>query len=878
MGRSGHQKLGITSEAALAAGGSTSEPGYEDADVESWNGTNWSAGTVLPAAAAWGSSAGTYDSGIVFKWPGSETFCWNGSSWSEVADRILARHCSAGAGSSNDALITGGNSPSVSPGYNTVCSEFYNGTSWSTGTSLINGRGQLSSAEGGNTGTDNTMVFGGAGTYTEEFTADGTFPVSASFGHIIVDDLTAGSITNLCEIASVIPSVMISSSAQIASDISGSFTSGFGYAGTISGSATSTGSFTLLNVSEDYNIGDVSEVTNAISALTAGTVSGSAQLATDISGSFIKGFEFSGTISGSSTSKLDVSRLDFTSLSVSDFANSELTGIIPTGTLTNGSATSIASQISGAFDSGFEFTGVISGSSTTSGSFNIVCANQFPTVDLSGMTGLDESGHLSSSSQIAADISGSFTSGFEVSDGITISGSSTSTGSFTIVGTDSTTYEVTNTSGISNFIPSDVVDSSADIAAEISGSFQQGYIPEAGLISGSSTSTGSFNHFLGKNLETSDIENKGMNVIPVEEYGKVYSTQNWDATGSLSPIGSDGYGDTGLGTFSQYDNDYGVAGQLFVTNDGLLNITYETGSTVAVPPVWTEGPNTVSTRKDHASVFGTQNATLISGGRNPSSDTSFTEDFNGISWTELNDLTLAAHRGAGAGTTNAGIQFGAFTSPRAKTEIWNGVTWHSAQNLGTGRATLAGAGTQNSALAMSGYTPGLATNTELFNGISWSELNDNITGRRLVGGDGTSDAAFIAAGGTPAKVACTEEWNGSTWSAGGALGAARYGQGAWGSVNAAVQAGGGGVSGLTEEYNGTSWSETTNTINSSIAENNSAGDAGLGMTIRNETVVEMWTGGFIPSSSFGNPNNYLKTCKIKPNLISHYSGSLQEDN
>ena len=97
MGRSGHQKLGITSEAALAAGGSTSEPGYEDADVESWNGTNWSAGTVLPAAAAWGSSAGTYDSGIVFKWPGSETFCWNGSSWSEVADRILllTLNCSA---------------------------------------------------------------------------------------------------------------------------------------------------------------------------------------------------------------------------------------------------------------------------------------------------------------------------------------------------------------------------------------------------------------------------------------------------------------------------------------------------------------------------------------------------------------------------------------------------------------------------------------------------------------------------------------------------------------------------------------------------------------------------------------------------------------
>ena len=886
-----HGKLGITSEAAKAIGGEKPSPTANTDSVEDWNGSNWSEGTDLPTALYSVTSAGTYDSGILMAWPSTETYCWNGSSWSDVATRALARYqLAGGAGTSNDAWIAGGRSPGVASPQYTDCVEVYDGSSWSSGPNLPLGREMMGTADSLNTGTDSGMLFGGAKaaspnylTDSLEFTA-GNFPVSASFGHIIVDDLTAGSITNLCEIANVIPSVMISSSAQIASDISGSFTSGFGYAGTISGSATSTGSFSLLNVSEDYNIGDVSGVTNAIAALTTGTVSSSAQLATDISGSFIKGFEFSGTISGSSTSKLDVSRLDFTSLSVSDFANSELTGIIPTGTFTGGSATSIASQISGAFDSGFEFTGAISGSSTTSGSFNIICANQFPTVDLTGMTGLDQSGHLSSSAQLAADVSGSFISGFEVSEAITISGSSTSTGSFAILGVSrftakqgcaiaNTQYLVSDVSGVTNFKPPGLVSGSAQLG--ISGSFQKGYIPEAGLISGSSTSTGSFNYFHGQELHTSDIENKGMTVIPVEEYGKVYSTQNWDATGSVS-TGEGGYGLTGTGSFSQYDNDYGVAGQLFVTNDGLLNITYETGSTVAVPPVWTEGPDTVSNRSDHASVFGTQNATLIAGGRNPA-DTSFTEDFNGISWTELNDLTVAAHRGAGAGTTNAGIQFGGATSPKAKTEIWNGVTWHSAQNLGTGRATLAGAGTQNSALAMSGYTPGLVTNTELFNGISWSELNDNITGRRLVGGDGTSEAAFIAAGGTPAKVACTEEWNGSVWSAGGALGAARYGQGSWGSVNAAVQAGGGGVSNLTEEYNGTSWSETTNTI-SAIIENNAAGDAGLGMTIRNQTVVEMWTGGFIPSSSFGDPNNYLKTCKIKPNLISHYSGSSQEDN
>ena len=48
---------------------------------------------------------------------------------------------------------------------------------------------------------------------------------------------------------------LISSSAQIASDISGSFIGGFEYGGTISGSSTSTGSFGHLNVSGDTVLG-----------------------------------------------------------------------------------------------------------------------------------------------------------------------------------------------------------------------------------------------------------------------------------------------------------------------------------------------------------------------------------------------------------------------------------------------------------------------------------------------------------------------------------------------------------------------------------------------------------------------------------------------
>ena len=74
MARHSHMKLGITSQAALAVGGNTTESGYTDNDVEDWNGTNWSAETALLSNAAYGSSAGTYDSGLIFKWSGSETF------------------------------------------------------------------------------------------------------------------------------------------------------------------------------------------------------------------------------------------------------------------------------------------------------------------------------------------------------------------------------------------------------------------------------------------------------------------------------------------------------------------------------------------------------------------------------------------------------------------------------------------------------------------------------------------------------------------------------------------------------------------------------------------------------------------------------------
>ena len=89
-------------------------------------------------------------------------------------------------------------------------------------------------------------------TITGNLTASGNFSGSlsttASFGNVNVTNLvgSAAGLTNTDKDGT------ISGSAQIASDVSGSFTSGFNFTGKISGSSTSTGSFGILKRLNDW--------------------------------------------------------------------------------------------------------------------------------------------------------------------------------------------------------------------------------------------------------------------------------------------------------------------------------------------------------------------------------------------------------------------------------------------------------------------------------------------------------------------------------------------------------------------------------------------------------------------------------------------------
>ncbi len=106
--------------------------------------------------------------------------------------------------------------------------------------------------------------------------------------------------------------------------------------------------------------------------------------------------------------------------------------------------------------------------------------------------------------------------------------------------------------------------------------------------------------------------------------------------------------------------------------------------------------------------------------------------------------------------------FGGGTATGATTELWNGVSWTEQNDLNLGRYGLAGAGSvYTDTIAFGGTNPSATTaSTENFNGTIWTEVNDLSTARYYLGGTGTGSLALAAAGITAtAQTTATEEWS-----------------------------------------------------------------------------------------------------------------------
>ena len=181
---------------------------------------------------------------------------------------------------------------------------------------------------------------------------------------------------------------------------------------------------------------------------------------------------------------------------------------------------------------------------------------------------------------------------------------------------------------------------------------------------------------------------------------------------------------------------------------------------------------------------GSQSATLAffgaAPGVYPSGATKYVEQYDGTSWTNLSDANSERYNGASIGQTTTDAAYaGGYGAPppplqSGKTEKWNGSSWTESGDLVSGRqGFFGGSGTTTAGLvAGSGPADGA---TEIFNGSTWAEEADLVTARQYAPVTGATQTAAMCVGGygIPAaspysngpgsRVGLTEIWNGTSW-------------------------------------------------------------------------------------------------------------------
>ena len=194
---------------------------------------------------------------------------------------------------------------------------------------------------------------------------------------------------------------------------------------------------------------------------------------------------------------------------------------------------------------------------------------------------------------------------------------------------------------------------------------------------------------------------------------------------------------------------------------------------------WTAGGN-LNTHRNVAGAYGTQTAGALVGGHAPPIPTGVSanhETYDASSWSEAGDLNTGRgyHATANNGTTTAALAFSGLINPelnpspfgavgfKTESEEYNGTSWAEGNDLSVGRQYISGAGIQTAAIAVGGNSPSVVDSTESYNGTSWTEVNDLNTARARAMAGGTEDVAITAGGSTGSYVGIVEQWDGTSW-------------------------------------------------------------------------------------------------------------------
>jgi hypothetical protein len=261
---------------------------------------------------------------------------------------------------------------------------------------------------------------------------------------------------------------------------------------------------------------------------------------------------------------------------------------------------------------------------------------------------------------------------------------------------------------------------------------------------------------------------------------------------------------------------------------------------------WTSGGNLGTGRRDLAG-RGTQTAGIVFGGDEPPASNK-TEEYDGTSWTSGGNLSAVRLLHGGNGTQTAALAFaGSDGFPTAdnnvnSSEEYNGTSWTAGGSMNTARYFISGSGSQTSTLAFGGAGPATpGAQTEAYDGTSWTEVADLAIARYGAGGAGLDNTSSLCFFGDGSIDNATEEWTTTpapsfqkenlgqvfynstsdafkvtrivtgtgAWASGGTLNTGRQYMGAAGisDTSALIFSGTSPATGVTESYDGSTWTE-----------------------------------------------------------------------
>ena len=224
---------------------------------------------------------------------------------------------------------------------------------------------------------------------------------------------------------------------------------------------------------------------------------------------------------------------------------------------------------------------------------------------------------------------------------------------------------------------------------------------------------------------------------------------------------------------------------------------------------WSTGGTLNSARRGAAMTGATNTAAHCFGGELPAT-TDNSEEYDGSSWTEGDNMNDGRQRLGGCGTQTAGLAVGGEPSPSVKTESYNGSSWTELADYNTPAGHVGAFGTTTAAVKVGG-TPGTVTECEEFNGTAWTEVTD--LPAHIYGGGtaGTLSNGMVFAG-QPPPFTRSFEYDGTNWTAGGALNQGKHASNGFGESQTTATNVTGSVPtptvvANTEEYDGSSWTE-----------------------------------------------------------------------